>query len=410
MSTEVLVAVCLPSAVLLLAIFWAWQLCGLYYGPASAKTALASTAPKVAVILPLRGADPSLSDCVSSLVTQRYPSYEVYIILDHERDPARAVVEGALSSAPPGSAKVYIDILRSPGQRCSLKVSALLQAISHLSDDFEIIVFADADSAPGPDWLASLVVPFEDQCIGAVSGIRWFAPPDSNLGTLVRYIFNAAAIPQMRTFGIPWGGSLALRRQALQQSNLVKRWECCYGEDTSLYDSLKKIDKRIFFAAGATLTNTESTDLPGAYQFILRQVASVRLNHANWRKVMAINITSFSALIMILGMLLMPSITQQFKFFAAAILVLYFVTQYTALIVVDAKLKLTMARRLYHRHLLAIFLTLVLGTAAIIAAQFLRKIRWRGITYAIEGRNHIRMVEYLPFTGSPSAFEKEQSI
>jgi cellulose synthase/poly-beta-1,6-N-acetylglucosamine synthase-like glycosyltransferase len=46
-----------------------------------------SYTPKTAVILSLRGPDPFVRRCLDGLLTQDYPGYTVFIVIDHAEDP-----------------------------------------------------------------------------------------------------------------------------------------------------------------------------------------------------------------------------------------------------------------------------------------------------------------------------------
>src|SRR4051794_8202980 len=56
-------------------------------------------APRVAVLLPLRGADPFLTTCLAGLLDQDYPRYCVRIVVDSADDPAWAMVRSAVAAA-----------------------------------------------------------------------------------------------------------------------------------------------------------------------------------------------------------------------------------------------------------------------------------------------------------------------
>src|SRR5262245_60372909 len=58
--------------------------------------------PKAAVILCLRGADPSLSDCLQAIASQDYPNYEVRVVVDCHEDPAWNVAHKIAAGAPSG--------------------------------------------------------------------------------------------------------------------------------------------------------------------------------------------------------------------------------------------------------------------------------------------------------------------
>src|SRR5262249_954046 len=54
--------------------------------------------PFAAVVLSLRGADPSLRDCLRSLLRQDYPRYRLLIVIDGPGDPAWAPVRDAMAA------------------------------------------------------------------------------------------------------------------------------------------------------------------------------------------------------------------------------------------------------------------------------------------------------------------------
>ncbi len=57
-------------------------------------------------------------------------------------------------------------------------------------------------------------------------------PIASSWGALVRYLWNAAAIVQMYWYEIAWGGTLAVKRKAIEKAGLLERWRHAFCEDT----------------------------------------------------------------------------------------------------------------------------------------------------------------------------------
>ncbi len=113
--------------------------------------------PPVAVILCLRGVDPSLEHCLDGLLDQDYPRYEVWIVVDHADDPARGVAEQAIRRR--GAGNVRIHVLSRPRETCSLKCSSLLEALAAIDDSYAAVAFLDADTVPHRSWLRELVAP-----------------------------------------------------------------------------------------------------------------------------------------------------------------------------------------------------------------------------------------------------------
>ena len=61
--------------------------------------------PEIAVLLPLRGADPSLEACLKGLLAQDYPTYQIHIVIDSDGRPGpgggRARARRSGPSVPP---------------------------------------------------------------------------------------------------------------------------------------------------------------------------------------------------------------------------------------------------------------------------------------------------------------------
>ena len=262
--------------------------------------------PEVAVLLPLRGADPSLEACLKGLLAQDYPAYRAYVVIDSAEDPAQAVVARVLDGADPRAASVRVETRRILGTHCSAKLSAQRQVLTALDGNVAVIAFLDADCVPAPNWLREIVAPFSDPRVGAATGIRWSAPRDDGWGTLARYVFLGLIYPQHFLYRIPWGGSLAIRRSAIESTGLLEHWTHCLCEDTSAYGRLRSAGLRLAFVPAATQVNSEAIELAGVHTFIFRQVVCARLHHVFWPLILAANVATIvsfliSSLLALLG-------------------------------------------------------------------------------------------------------------
>ena len=241
--------------------FWAWR-----YSPELRSRRASASAPgklpKAAVVLSLRGADPFLDRCLNGLLNQDYPDYVVRIVVDNELDPAWDMVHHFVAAS--GCHNVRIESLKARRPTCGLRISSLLQAVSSLDPGIGAVVLVDADVVPHATWLRELAGPMRDPAVGATTGIRWYMPESANLGTLVRYLWNAAAIPQMYAFGIGWGGSLAIRTELLADARLTDKWSRILFEDTFTANEVRKLGHKLEFVPAATMVNKEVTDLKSA--------------------------------------------------------------------------------------------------------------------------------------------------
>ena len=358
--------------------------------------------PPVAVILCLRGADPSLRECLHGLLRQRYTDYQVHIVFDHECDPAVEVAERTLRRFP--NADVHKHVLESPASDRGLKVSAILQALEAIDARYRHIAFLVADATPRPDWLENLVHPLLADGIGASFGIRWFAPSVSNAGSLVRAQWNLFAISLMRYFNIPWGGSLAVNREALRHSLVTDRWSKTLCEDTCLGDTLVESGYTLAFSPRASMTNTETSTLAGTLGFVRRQLVFTRLHSRNWIPILVIGLLVATLPFVALGAAFIALSDGQVA--AASVLGTLVLISHGAISLFEYGMCSLTGRLSPTDHgtktgILRLYLAQILCSAvtalAFVGAAFARSVVWRGIRYELNARSGVRLVEYQPF-------------
>jgi cellulose synthase/poly-beta-1,6-N-acetylglucosamine synthase-like glycosyltransferase len=395
----------LPVAVMVLT--WSW-----YAWRSANPHPPLSKLPNIAVILSLRGADPSLERCLEGILLQDYPAYSVHIVVDSADDPAREVVASVLARGHAPHVDVHVEVRQERSERCSLKLSAQRQILTQLNDAVEVVAFLDADSVPSANWLRAMVAPFSNPRVAAASGIRWSTPPDHGWGTLVRHVFNALTFPQMFLYRMPWGGSLALRKNALEQAGLLDYWSRCFCEDASSYGPIRSLGLRLAFVPLATQVNSESIELAGAHQFMLRQIVCARLHHVFWPRVFAQNVATILSILIccllatlgLIGVLLswFGVTTELGRLIGLAILPLLQSVGVVTMVWASDRL----VRRVVPAPKVAVGLPRLVGavllgmyevSTAMIEAPLQRSINWRGITYDIEGRGRIRMRAFHPY-------------
>ena len=413
----VLGTVCLVIVAFLLGlqVFWACRF-ALSFPPRPA-TADEEQLPFAAVILCVRGADPSLPACVQGLFQQDYPRFQIRIVLDSAGDPAFEVLCRALGKNPPANVKALV--LENPEPTCSLKVSALMQAMGELDDAIEVVALIDADVVPYRHWLRDLVTPFADPTIGATTGFRWYAPNGkTNWWTLVRSMWNAGACTQMAALHIPWGGSLALRTSLYRDSDLFDRWLHSFGEDTSCHRVVRSQGLRLACVPAVTMVNHDSIGAKRGFTFIRRQLVSARLGHENWPWVLALGIGA--PLIVLLTMALAALTWADGGWALAAglavALALYALGLSLCLAWADRHINRMVQARggapysFSWRSLLAGPFTLGVYVACLFSAALVRRVEWRGITYSLQGARRIRMLEYRPYRSAAKERDPHPSL
>ena len=369
-------------------VLWANRFVALYAQPSAAVDE--SSGPRVGVVLALRGADPFLEECLKGLMTQNYTNHEVRIVVDSEFDAAFSIVRKYQEML--NAKHVAIEVLDVDCNSCSLKNLALVQGIEGFSDNCEIFVWLDSDTVPGPNWLSSMIAPLSDCRVGATSGIRWYAPQVRTVSNLARHIWNAAAMLQMVTYGIGWGGSFAIRRSVYEGGQLLDRWMTSMTEDTVASDVVLKMGLKLNFVAEATMVNQESAALKWCVNFVTRQLQLLRFYHHAWIHVLvgglfagAVVSTLIASSLVNLsrGLLAGPAfaaLTLLGSFWCAAWLM-----KRSERVIADAQgLPRQTLENSYLSLLWSIPVALIIYVTALVRSYLLREVCWRGIRYDLK--------------------------
>ena len=375
--------------------------------PADGSTASISPKfePLVAVVLCLRGPDPSLVACFEGLCKQEYPNFQIHIAVDSPADPALDVVRNYFQ----GRTQPTIHTVSSPRKTCSLKCSAILEVVLTLPSSIEVIALIDADAAPDKHWLRDLVRPLASDRIGAVTGNRWFAPEQPGLGSYVRHAWNSAAIVQMQIYNIAWGGTLAIKRSCFETCGLAEKWGQAFCEDTLLTSTLNKAGFQVVRVPDLFLENTEATSMKSAMQWITRQLLTVRLYHPKWNWVLAHGLLTSVPIFfgpILLGAVYFTGSPRAFRFMLSMLLVYQF-WNLLLLVCIDFKTRSVIRSRAGSDHrkkrrihlplyLAAIYVTQFIHPICCWSANFAKQVRWRGIEYQI-GRHAIELKHYVPY-------------
>ena len=363
--------------------------------------------PKAAVVLSLRGVDPYFEEAIATLLDQNYLQYDVHVIVDHTGDDAWQAIEQARSSDL--HQRMRVQVLKNPANTCSLKNSALIQAVHSLDDSYEVVAFFDGDVVPHRDWLRDMVGPLAEEGVGATTGNRWYSREQARWGSLVRYIWNVGAVVQMWLNRMVWAGSMAIKVQAIQESHLLDVWGRSMSTDSVVFSQMKRAGYSISFVPEAIMVNREEISLAKFVLWVGRQLMMARLYHPGWFLVVLqtlfIATMQLAAVAIVAGSLAtgqwLPSVV------AAATLVLYWSASCFFVGIVDRATSTRLARRAERavpvsatvmlRLMPAMIVTNIVFPWAILMAMAQRQVVWRGITYSVKGPFQIEMAPYRPF-------------
>jgi len=351
--------------------------------------------PKAAVLVPLRGADPKLRETLVGLLRQDYPAFEIHVVVDNPDDPAWQIASEVARQYQ--ATNMRLGWIEHRRESCGLQCSALVEAMEHVSDDCQIIVGIDGDVLTHSTWLRELVAPFRDARIGVTHGNRWFMPEKKNWGGLVRYLWNAAALPPMHFFGIPWGGTVAIRASALRDSGLLDNWSRAIVHDAPAKKAIRKLHLKVHFVPSLMMTIRENCDLAFAHDFIKRQMMWTRIYHPNWGPVFLHALATSGLLIAAILVVVFGIATRDATMIAWAGggLAGYLGCLLILLAVMEAGVRRSIARRGEPTRWLtwgailrlpaAILLTTFVYLSAVLLANFRQRVTWRGVTYHVRG-------------------------
>lgn len=358
---------------------------------------------EAAILLPLRGADARLEDTLRRLIHQDHPNFSVRVIIDNPTDPAFDVATRV--ALEPGGKRLRVSTIQQRRPTCGLQCSALIEAAEQLEDSVVDVVTIDGDVVAHPTWLRELVAPLHDPRVGASFGNRWFTPQDGEWGSIVRYLWNAAAIVPMWLFGIPWGGTFAIKRQWLIETGLLEQWKRAMVHDAPVAHLLRKRGLKVRFVPSLMIPIGEACELGFCFQFLKRQMLWTRLYHPNFAAVLFHAVaTSFLALLILVAVgwtLFVGAWTAAvwivagcMTYLIAMIVLLYWIDRSVMKVIQRRGDEHPSYRRLsWIQLMVAIPLTQFVYTLATMAASRAQRIKWRGVTYSMKAPFDVQLLE-----------------
>lgn len=380
--------------------------------------------PKAAVILCVRGNDPTLPDCLRAIFELDYPAYIIRIMADHADDPACETVRAAFAHSERGGKRLDARLIIAPHvlETCSLKCSLLVQAVEEVKDQVDLVALIDADTQPHASWLRELAAAFRDPQVGAATGVRWYVPDGRSLGSMMRSIWNAAAIVQMYCYQIAWGGSLAFRTSVFQDGKVLEKWSHAFCEDTMTQRVLREQDLKLKVIPSLIMSNRESCGAGSFVGWMRRQLLTSRLYHPAWFLVILHCLSSTIAPVVCGFSLIYALIVTDFTaawLFAAGLLV-YEICAVAMLFAIESAVRSAARERRetlkwravsqMPRFLIGLLATQLVYCYALVGAILCRKFDWRGIDYDVRGAWNIRMRTFKPFRQRDASSRGDQSL
>ncbi|HTO77892.1 MAG TPA: bacteriohopanetetrol glucosamine biosynthesis glycosyltransferase HpnI [Thermoanaerobaculia bacterium] len=176
--------------------------------------------PPVTLLKPVCGLEPEpvLYDCLRSFCEQDYPSYQIIFGVRRPDDPAVAVIERLLRDTAHPDASLIVDGRVYGANRKLSNLTNMYEAARH-----DILVSADADGWVGPEYLRSVVAPFANSEVGALTclyvgkpqrGVWSALGADFMSDVILPSALMALALGKLRFL---FGNTMAVRREVLEE-------------------------------------------------------------------------------------------------------------------------------------------------------------------------------------------------
>ncbi len=340
--------------------------------------------PRVAVIVAVKGAGADLPRLVDALLRQAYSDFRLCFVVETENDGAYGPLLHAHAQAVTRIQVLVAGLAACGGQ----KAHCLLVALDRLDPNDEVVVFADADILPEPDWLGRLVRPLVGDRFQAVSGYRWLIPSDRRLASAFASVLNSsvATLPRLARWNIAWGGSTAMRCETIAEIDLAAWWRGAISTDSQLSRAIWANGGRIVAPRDLLIRSPAGYDWRSMFAFARRQYMQIRLHAPRYW---------LGALVAVTGLfagwpLAIASAAQGNDLAAAALVVVVACDQIRAAIrrdivrllwgdagLVELRLPLLLDR-------IATPICLGLHALIIASAGIGREIRWAGVRYRVD--------------------------
>ncbi len=235
--------------------------------------------PKVAVIAPHYGWDAETEEHAKGLLHQEYAGeYEVFFVTHERADSGHDVSYPHLCEIAEPHPNIHVllapNIVDNDLGR-SQKVQNLLTAIEKLPEDIEVIAFVDADVATQKDWLTLLVNPLQEPEIGTTVGGRFYFPQTWNIASLAESIWVnfQMSFQGDHPLTMVWGGSNAFRREMLEKTQILQRWDKATIEDLNTTLAMRDAKQKVHFVPDCVaVTHTANRTWKQVIEFTNRQV------------------------------------------------------------------------------------------------------------------------------------------
>ena len=260
--------------------------------------------PRIAVVVAVKGHDEEFDEFLVRLFEQAYPAFRVIFAVESNADAAVPAIERCRAIAPERVSLVVAGTRRDEGQ----KTTNLRAAVATLAPDDEILVLADADILPEPDWLARVVEPLVADEADVVSGFAWLVVKDDHLSSFVLTAMAAsiATLPRLPLLNPAWGGCIAMKQDTFRDLDIADAWSGTLSDDLQLTNVVQQAGGRIRAPREILLRTAIKTGGFAAVTAEARRwfmLARVYMPFAYWTTIAAMSFSALGWILAVVGTL-----------------------------------------------------------------------------------------------------------
>jgi ceramide glucosyltransferase len=361
--------------------------------------------PKTFVIVPCKGfgaGKPEFEGNIRGFCNQDYRDYELVFVTENENDDAYASIAGVIRETRRSAWLVTAGEAVNEGQKIhNLRVA--VETMNSIDRRAEVIVFADSDFCPHPEWLAEIATSVDGKRIGAATGYRWFVPQRRlSFSSVLLSVWNSSALSVLgERSSFAWGGSTAIMRATFDKLGVSDRWRGAVSDDYVLSRAVQESGMRIQFVSGCLVPSEVDPSFSEVFEFTTRQMRITRVCAPRvWQLTLVtnllFNVTFWGGLLWLIGSL----ISGTSGLVTAVLAILLGLTYVLGALNSWMRLRLAVqvipqsARAIRESGALFVLLgpvAALLYAANLTASLFSRRIIWAGIGYEMLSSNETKI-------------------
>ncbi|MEM9283746.1 MAG: glycosyltransferase [Verrucomicrobiota bacterium] len=243
---------------------------------------------RVCWIIAMKGFDSACSQpFVESLLRQTYSNYRLVFAFESGDDEGYQWIREHFKlqgeemtwrrDGDSGPESITL-VIAGPAQDRGQKVHNQLAAMEQLTEQDQIVAFADADIICPSHTLAGLVTPIHLGHFEVMTTFRWLVPKDSHLASLFGSVINAscATMGGHVFLNTIWGGMMAMKRSTFEALEVREAFSRVLSDDLKLNSLVRLSGRKIGFVRSLIVPSPITFNWGDLFRFGQRQYFMVK--------------------------------------------------------------------------------------------------------------------------------------